>query len=318
MAEQDGPGETWAILTCVPDRAAEPRWGDTHFAAALAAALGRTGRRASTHIRPAWSDPGVATSAVVLHLRGRDPWAPDDPTAAAPADTGGSQRRVLWLISHPDDVTDRELAAYDLVVVASVEHARTLASRVATPVHPLLQAADLRQFRPPAAVPSAATAGIVVVANARWPYRRGPRWLDERGWAYTLHGANWGGRPESRHWTGGLVANDDLADVYAQADVVVADQYGEMSRRGFVANRLFDVAASGGFAITDAAPGVAEVFGDDVPTYDSAAELDHLLRHWLDRPRERAHHAHRAMLTVRRHHGFDHRVRDLLALLATA
>ncbi len=314
MADPPGPAGTWAILTCVPDRAAEPRWGDTHFAAALAAALARAGHRATTHIRPAWSDDAVTRADVVLHLRGRDAWTPDDPTAR---ERPPGQRRVLWVISHPDDVTDRELAAHDLVVVASVDHAATLSTRVATPVHPLLQAADLRRFRPPGPVPSAATTGIVVVANARWPYRRGPRWLDEGGWPYTLHGANWGGRPEERHWTGGLVANDDLADVYAQADVVVADQYGEMSRLGFVANRLFDVAAAGGFAITDAAPGVAEVFGDDVPTYDSAAELDHLLRHFLARPRDRAHHAHRAMLTVRRHHGFDHRVRDLLALLDT-
>lgn len=112
-----------------------------------------------------------------------------------------------------------------------------------------------------------------------------------------------------------MVDNEDLPDVYAQADVVVADQYGEMSRRGFVANRLFDVAACGGFVITDAAPGVAEVFGDTVPTYASADELDRLLARYLGRPRDRAAHAHRAMLRVRRHHGFDHRVRDLLGLL---
>lgn len=301
----------FAVLTCVPDPEAAARWGDAFFAASFADSLRRLGHPTSVHHVFQWDQPAVAAADVVFHLRGKAAWRPA-PAAKAP----NLQRRVLWIISHPDDVGPEELAAHDLVAVASTSHAAVVRSSTTTPVVALLQATDLARFRPPGLAPAVAGGGIVVVANARWPYRRATRWLDELGWEYTVYGANWDRHPERHHWSGGFIANDVLPDLYATADIVVADQWGDMSARGFVANRLFDIAACGGFAIADAAPGIAEVFGDTVPTYATRSELDDLVGTWLPRPRDRAARAQRAMSIVRSGHGFDHRARQVLSALA--
>lgn len=311
----DGPSDRLriAVLTCVPDPDAAARWGDAFFAASFADSLLRLGHPTSVHHAFQWDQPAIAAADVVVHLRGKVRWRAS-PTAVHP----GRQHRVLWIISHPDDVAPDELSGHDLVAVASTSHAAAVRSTTTTPVVALLQATDLARFRPPDLAPGVAGGGIVVVANARWPYRRATRWLDELGWAYTVYGANWDRHPERRHWSGGFLANDVLPDLYASADIVVADQWGDMSARGFVANRLFDIAACGGFAIADAAPGIAEVFGDTVPTYATRGELDELVSDWLPRPRERAATAQRAMSIVRSGHGFDHRARQLLSALAAA
>lgn len=295
------------IRTCVPDLGRAPLWGDTHFAASLRAALARRGLASAVHILPEWDGPDAHTFDLVVHLRGLAAYRP------RPGATN-----VLWVISHADAVTDDELDAYDLVLVASRHYAQVLAARTATPVEVMHQATDVRRFHPTPRRPHQAAGGVVVAQNARWPARRGPRWLLELGVDFSLYGSNWEGFPEERHLVASWVPNDELCEVYAQADVVVADQWDHMAREGFVANRLFDVAAAGGFVVSDDGPGVREVFGDLVPTYASRDELRDVLDHYRRRPGERDRLAQRAMALVRRDHSFDARVDHLLDLLDLA
>lgn len=296
-----------AVRTCVPDHDRAPLWGDTHFAASFRAALARRGLASAVHILPEWDDPQAHTFDVVVHLRGLQPYEP------RPGATN-----VLWVISHADRVSGDEMDAYDLVLVASRPFASILADRTSTPVEVMLQATDVHRFHPAPHRPRQASGGVVVVQNARWPTRRAPRWLRELGVDFSLYGSNWEGSPEARHLVATWIPNDELCEVYAQADVVVADQWGHMAREGFVANRLFDVAASGGFVVSDDGPGVREVFGELVPTYSSRAELRDVLDRCLADPGERDRLAHRAMKLVRREHSFGARADRLLELLGIA
>jgi spore maturation protein CgeB len=50
-----------------------------------------------------------------------------------------------------------------------------------------------------------------------------------------------------------------------------------MRTDGFISNRLFDVVASGGRAISDPVAGIEEIFGDSVRTFDRRSDLEHLL-----------------------------------------
>lgn len=292
-----------AIWTCVPDHAQAPMWGDTHYAEAFGAALARRGLGSAVHIVPEWQEPRAHVHDVVVHLRGRHAYEP------RPGATN-----VLWVISHADSVTPEEVDTYDLALVASTSFARKLAPHTSTPVEVMHQATDVQRFAPNSR-PRRAAEGVVVVANARWPTRRGPRWLMESGIDFALYGSGWEGFPEERFVRQTWVPNDELADLYASADIVVADQWEHMAHEGFVANRLFDVAAAGGFVVSDDGSGIREVFGDLVPTYRSRRELREVVGHWSERPQERARVANEAMRLVRAEHSFDTRASQFLALL---
>jgi hypothetical protein len=222
---------------------------------------------------------------------------------------------VLWIISHSDLVTDDELAGYDVVLVASEPLAEQLRSRTRAPVEVMHQATDAIRFRPRYDGAWPAPAPVVVVANGRESPRPGPRWLMESGVDFALYGSYWRPHPERRFVVAEHVPNEHIAELYSTASIVVADQHDQMSRAGFVANRLFDVAAAGGFAISTAAPGVHDVFGDLVPTFSDRDSLAEAVHRYLVDGAERRRRSTAAMLLVRGRHTFDNRVADLVRLL---
>lgn len=294
----------FTIRNCAPDPVRGAKWGDTHFASSLSTAFMRAGFDAKCHTRVEWEQPHAQPFDVVVHLRGLHA-----------VDIDPVRTNVMWIISHGDDVSDEELDGNDLVLVASSVFADRLRERTSTPVHVFHQATDPVRFRPRWRDARRAAGEVVVVANARFPYRRAPRWLMQLGWDFELYGANWDRLPEKQFVTSEYVPNDELSDIYATAGVVVADQWDHMAAEGFVANRLFDVAASGGFVVSDEGCGVREVFGDLVPTYGSREELDELLTRYTVDVRERERLSAAAMRLVRAEHTFDARVKTLLDLL---
>ena len=60
-----------------------------------------------------------------------------------------------------------------------------------------------------------------------------------------------------------------------------------MARGGFVSNKIFDVLAGGGFAISDINPGLTEMFGPTIPQYESPEHLADLIDLYLGRPDQR-------------------------------
>jgi len=93
--------------------------------------------------------------------------------------------------------------------------------------------------------------------------------------------------------------------------VVLNDHWDDMRAAGFLSNRLFDVVASTGRAVSDRVEGLTEVFGDAVRSFGTPDELHELL---LADPGElfgdedsRA----AAAADVLTHHTFDARARRL-------
>ena len=60
-----------------------------------------------------------------------------------------------------------------------------------------------------------------------------------------------------------------------------------MRREGFIAPKIFDILASGGFCISDKNPGIEEIFGDTVPQYESPEHLKELVDFYVGNPDER-------------------------------
>jgi GT2 family glycosyltransferase len=294
----------WVLRTCVPDVVIADSWGDWHFATALAAALRRAGEHVVVETVHARTRRAGHLDDVVLSLRGVHP---------LPATPGC--RNLLWLLSHPDDVTRAELVAAEHVFVASVPFADILAERWGIDhVSPLLQCTDPERFQPvPAATRGGhvATGGIVFVGNTRGVLRPVVADALACGVPLVVHGQGWTGLVPDEVIGSTHIANARLGEVYGTAAVVLNDHWQDMRAHGFISNRVFDVVASGGVVVSDDVVGLGDLFGDRVVTYDGRDELPGA----VERARAVDRRGTSVAERVRREHTFDARAAELMAKL---
>ncbi|HET9423239.1 MAG TPA: glycosyltransferase [Nocardioides sp.] len=256
----EAPALRWGIAIAAGGGARGDGWGDTHFARSLAGSLRELGQDVVTHRRGAVLGPASRFDDVVLSLRGLEP---------VPAIPG--KVNVLWVISHPDDVTAEDLVGFDLVYAASESWAEHMSEVSGRPVQPLLQATDtrLRDVTSPIAED-----GRPVFVGSTNPKRPRQVVLDAvaAGVEPDVHGQGWAGTPAEPFWRSSYVANDQLMTLYRTHGIVIADHWGDMAREGFLANRLFDAVASGARVVSDRVPGL-EVFEGAVQAYTSVDDL---------------------------------------------
>lgn len=305
--------DAWLAATRVSIRAAtkstavERNWGDTYLAWDLATALGRLGLPTRVHYRDAWTDAAVGRSDVVLDLLG----------LVAPSASVGN-RRIVWLISHPEQADPGVLARYDLVYVASDSFADLLGAQTDTPVRPLHQAADPVRFAPSEDGPQRE---LIYVAN----WRPGRRMLVDllpverdlqvfgRGWTAD--------RLDQRFFAGEHIPNEELGRWYGSSAIVLNDHWAGMRREGFISNRIYEAAATGALVISDDVVGLDDEFDGGVIWYADRDHLRALVERYLDDPPLRRATSERARQAVLHRHTFDHRarvIRDDLAALPPA
>lgn len=127
-----------------------------------------------------------------------------------------------------------------------------------------------------------------------------------------------------RYVRGAAIDNRYAADLYRRAGVGLnlfrqSMGWGRDAQRLTTAESLnprsYELAAAGCFQISDYRPEVADVFGDAVPTFRTAAELGPLVRRWLDDAEGRQAAATRACAAVAAH-TWSARVKQLLAQMA--
>ena len=109
---------------------------------------------------------------------------------------------IMWLVSHPNDVSVRELDKYDLVLIASRRHAEWLQGQTQTPIVFMPQATDHRRFHPVEPDPKLANE-VVFLGNSRGQKRPAVDWAIDRGLPLSVYGGDWTGRipaaiPEGR------------------------------------------------------------------------------------------------------------------------
>lgn len=299
------PSLRWAIMTGVPAGPKRFDWGDWYFAEALAGALRRLGQDAVLNPRDVPSRPSGHLDDVVLCLRGLSRFAPDP-----------AKVNLLWVISHPDQVTPAEVAGFDRAFAASIGWSRSMSARAGVPVETLLQCTDPGRFSPAAAAAvEVAAEPVLFVGNSR----RVRRPIVDSALAVGADLAVWGGG-----WSellppgvvrGVRVPNSELAAHYRRAGVVLNDHWDDMRTEGFLSNRLFDVVAAGGRVISDHVEGVETVFDGSVRTFDRRADLERLLRTDPDElfPDDAARLAAAARMAAE--HSFDARAARLLTVV---
>jgi glycosyltransferase involved in cell wall biosynthesis len=298
---------TVAITICPQRWDGAERWGDTHFARALAYELARRGHAARIEVLAEWDAPDRPPADVTIHLRGLWPYVPRP-----------DQLNVLWNISHPDLVTVAECDAFDLVLTPSARHAEQLAARTSTPVHVLEQATDPTVFFPEH--DPAHARELVFVGNSRGIFRpivrdllggAGPDRLPD----LAVWGQGWAGVLPDGVLAGQHLRNDEVRRAYSSAAIVLNDHWDDMREQGIVSNRIFDALACGALVVSDHLPEIADRFGDAVVTYTTPADLRAQIDALLADPAGRAERAARGRAELLARHTFRHRVDALLAVI---
>lgn len=264
---RESPRLRWAIKNPAPAGPGGERWGDTHFAASLAQALREHGQEVVVDRRPEFDRGTGRHDDVVLVLRG-----------LVRHDPSPEQVSLLWVISHPDDVSVEEAGGYDRVLAAGTPWAERRARDWALPIEPLLQATDPDRFHPEAALPDGGHP-VLFVGNSRRRLRPVVRDALAAGLPLAVYGDLWSGLIPDEVVHGRAIPNDELAAAYRSAGVVLNDHHDDMRGEGFVSNRLFDAVASGARVITDPildATGLAELFGSSVQVYETPDDLARL------------------------------------------
>jgi spore maturation protein CgeB len=296
--------ERFGILVGIPDWEQAPTWGDYHFARALQRQLELRGNPTRIHLLDEWGRSQAARADVIVHVHGLSDHRPRP-----------SQLNLLWLISHPDRITPEMCNKYDAVLVASDSFAAEIAPRVRVPVVPLHQATDPDRFHPE---PTGPAHDLLFVGNSRRSRRAILEDLKPVVHDLAVYGKGWtSDLIDPIHVHGDHIPNDQLHRFYSSAAIVLNDHWPDMRAHGFLSNRLYDVLASGGFVISDAAVGLEEEFGGAVVSYSDPEELRRLVDQYLaDEPLRKSLSARGREIVLARH-TFAHRADRLIDLAGT-
>ncbi|QIK76991.1 glycosyltransferase [Nocardioides piscis] len=294
------PRLRWTIDTAAPAGPRGERWGDTHFARSLAAALEAGGQHVSVDSRDARDRPSRDHDDVVLVLRGLDLVEPH-----------ATALNMQWIISHPDMVSMAELKGFDLVYAASLSWPAQVRREWGLPVEPLLQCTDPRYFHPDRGVPDTGPA-VLFVGNSRGVFRQAVRTALSAEADLTVHGADWDEFLDPASVASSGVPNSQVGALYASAGVVLNDHHVDMRRDSFLSNRLFDAAACGARIATDPVSGLHETFGDLVQPFHDEDDLIRLTTPPYDAFPSDAERRAQALRIIEQH-TFDQRAARLVA-----
>ena len=156
----------------------------------------------------------------------------------------------------------------------------------------------------------------VIMVGTGFKTRR--RFLEEANWEgidLRLYGAMWAGLEDEEDWSLSscvrprLIDNQTTARIYRGASIGIsmhraertyeAEDYIDQGEAYSVGPRTYELAACGLFQLSDEREELHQIFDGTVPVYNSPAELERLVRHYLDNPDERKALAGRQLEAVK-------------------
>jgi hypothetical protein len=291
------------LIAAPADPAAHAGWGDVHFARGLQLGLQRVGWASRLLYRDnlmASSPPPPGSGLLVLRGKFAPPaaWLTRQPYAF----------KALWLISWPLSPSASELAAYDLLFVASSQDRPRIARLSGRPTTTLLQATEFCHY----GGPDPATGGLLFVGNTRGTIRPIVQAFSQAGLPLELIGDGWHQLGINASATS--VANRALPERYRRALAVLNDHHQAMADYGYMNNRIFDVLACAVPVITDVAPGCPAELEPAVICHPAGGDPTASLE------RAMAARGRGSLLSVvagqvREHHSFEARARQLVKQL---
>ena len=153
--------------------------------------------------------------------------------------------------------------------------------KIETPLYYIPQFTDVQKFYPDYDNKLKNELLFVGVAHFK---RLAPLYAVKNNFPIAVHGSASG---QVGVGPGSYIENGILRKYYTSAKINLNDTMPSMREFGFVSNRIYDVAASGGFIISDDIDGLEEIFGDAVPIYRNEKEFVKLVKFYLNNPKAR-------------------------------
>jgi len=194
-----------------------------------------------------------------------------------------SAYKIIWIYSHPDIVNAKLLRCYDKIFCLSSSFIPKI-NQMGFEAELMIGATGKKP------VQSKIKYNIVFVGNTG-PTRGRRRIVQDLGetpYDFKVWGKGWENALPEKYYGGSYFDNQRLGELYSSSLITLNDHHEDMSREGFVAVRIFDILASGGFCISDKNSGIEEIFGDSVPQYESAQHLRELIDFYINHPDERS------------------------------
>jgi len=189
---------------------------------------------------------------------------------------------IVWLYSHPDMVTPDNLKQFDKIFCLSSSFIPKLSAMGYKDIELMIGATSKTLLNVPNKY------DISFIGNSRGP--QGRQIIKDIGnvpYNFKVWGNGWDTILPKQYYGGRYYDYQKLGEVYSSSLISINDHHPDMSRDGFVAVKIFDILASGGFAISDSNSGIKTIFGDAVPQYESTAHLRELLDFYINNPNER-------------------------------
>ncbi len=288
---------------CPADEQEQRFWGDLYFGRALGDAFESEGFSVAQQFWEEWNDAHSADLLVLL--RGIRP---------VEALKGAFKQRAIWIISHPEAVEDSELAHFDRVFCASHAHAEHLKQR-GFHAEALLQCTDERVFFPRQRSLSTMSNQFVFVGNTRGKYRMIVEKSMDNPLPLRVWGLGWKNENAELSVVGPYMPNNSLGDLYGNSMCILNDHHKDMTKFGYVNNRVFDALACGAPVITEPHPGLDHLGFKGIKIIadsdDFNSEIDEFL---INYERYQAGALLDAALISERH-TFKHRARKMIASL---
>ncbi len=254
-----GPRIAIAACSDIASEKEQPQWGDYWVKYRLTEELEKLGYAVGD------TDPDI-----IIHLFG------------SPVKLPKNTFNIAWIYSHPNWVSPYILKQYDKIFCLSSSFAEKI-EKWGLNTELMIGATDKKPAQEDVKY------DVVFVGNVHSAPERGKiiQYLAGIPCNFKLWGKGWKNIIPEKCYGGDYFDNRKLDKLYASSLISLNDHHEDMAREGFVAVRVFDILASGGFCISDKNSGIEEIFGNAVPQYKSPEHLKELIDFYLKNPRER-------------------------------
>jgi spore maturation protein CgeB len=224
---------------------------------------------------------------------------------------------VAWIRNWTEEWTAKPwFSNYDIVLTSSGRSKELVEQQSAKTATVFPIATNPRRFYPRPRTPELRSDAAFVGSN--WGVERGVAaglaQLSSRHHV-AVYGRGWEDHPVLGALTGGLLAYDDVPDVYASTEIAIDDAAISTKPYGSMNSRVFDALATGTIVVTDNVMGARELFDEDFPTWTDGDDLVRQVDGLLADAQRRIRLAERYRRVVLERHTYDHRARELRDIL---
>lgn len=290
------------IFGCMPKDDTMKFWGDLHFAVAMKKEFEKRGYVANVKTRMDWYQKSSAK--YTIFLRGNKEFYP--------AKEEGKYK-IMWNISHPEEVSLSEYNSFDYVFFASDKLKSKMGADIQCESGVVMQCTDAEVMK--AQVHVDKKYDLLFVGNSRHVYRQILKDLLPTEHKLTVIGRHWEEYPVQEYVVQPFISNDEVGQAYHDAKILLNDHWDDMKEQGVISNRIYDALAVGAFVVSDYMPEIEEYFGDTVVTYADKEDLKEKIDYYMQHEEERMDKARRGQEIVLREHTFANRIEKMIQVM---